>query len=555
MAIDISHIKDESIRRAIYELELQAIGVSGAYWINADGTDQRANIVTMLAANSGKTIRIPSGTYAISAATNNPISVPANTTLEGTGPSTIISVIGATGTRTIFNILNSGITFRNLKIIVTSPAASSTIILFSLGGGKENFLIENVEIDGTVADNGAGGITHNVHVIKPIGTSGNNFTGITVEGGYWHSVGRAYFRESTAAQVAILKFLRFRNTRYESFYRNVIAINSPFAETSDIEITGNRFTDQLGRTLGDSNPILVAIGNSTRIIVANNNFQGAGNGISAEETFTSGTITGNNMTLTDTDAFGIRVLDNNVGGVAVSPKNISISDNRIIGPGKATATDHGITLVNDGTAEPAANGVVIANNVVEGWARGLALSDESQTVLARGNVSRSNVIGIWAPRPFLQAEDNLLYDNTTDLNSTNGGMWGAQKFLASPVVSSTGGKVSLAGWEVTLTGITLAATSVTNTAIAPLGGAMIRGDFSFSFMQADTQYIMLQGEYDYDGATFAAVGTPRKVQATQITMSGINSNSGNVNAPLNNTGAQLTNGRLRAKFRGVHLFN
>lgn len=524
------------------------------YLGSADGTDQRANLVAALAANAGRTLHIPEGTYTFDYTNNVSVALPADTTIQ-CDPGATLSIANATGTRFVFSVLTSNVTVRDCSFAVTGAVAGSTIVFFQPGGGAANLTLDNVTIDGAVADGGGATITHGAWVFQPVGTVGSGFTGIFVRNSNFVNMSRLYVRATNSNQTAAIKQIRVVNNTFTSFYRSPISINSPWGETSDVVISGNRFRDNFGKTTGGSDYYAIGIGSGRDVVVTDNYIGGAGDGIHIEEAAIRQVIAGNVMALTDVSAEGIFVTDNNVGtGSYVAPRDITLVNNIIEGPGLATATAFGIRLANDASGTAPVTGIKIEGNTVIGFARGIQATDENEVATITGNTLRANAIGLWARKPLIQARGNLFDSNTEDLHSANGGMWGEQSFLAPLTASTDAGKIAIAGWDITRAAITLAATATTNVTTAPLGGSMLRGDITLAFRQADAVYALAQAKLDYDGSTLTTLDA-RIGNDGAAPMSGMVATGGNLAAAFVNSGAELAGGRLQARFRGVHMLN
>jgi hypothetical protein len=524
-----------------------------------DGTtNTRAALVAALAASAGKTLQLPAGTCVLDTNADVSLAPPANSRIAGIGEGTVLAFNNATGIRYAFIINQPNVTIANLKVTVTAPVAAPTVNLFSMRGGAENFLLDNIGIDGTVASNGAGGVTHSVFVIKPIGTAGNDVTGITVKGGFYRNCSRMWTRDSVPGNTAAIKQLHFLNSRYENFYRSIIATNSPFTPIEDVVVSGNRFSGLLAAGTGGGNDNFVSVGSSRRVRVLQNYIYGPGNGIHAEEAAADVVITGNNVTVTAAGNYGIRTLDNNIGGAgSVTPRNVVISNNIVIGPGKGVSTVYGIVFTNDASGAPPVNAGLIEGNIVEGFARGIFSTDEleAEGSIIRNNILHDNAIGLWARKPMLQSEGNLLYANDIDISSSNGGVWGVQAFLALPIVTSTGGKVGLSGWDLTLHDIVLPESAATTIGLAPLGAGMLRGDLTVSERHLDDVYAFGAARMDYDGTTLVTLDSRiSHLGAVHITGM-VKDASNNLAVRFNNDGPATSGGRLQARFRGLHVMN
>src|SRR4029079_1783650 len=106
--------------------------------------------------------------------------------------------------------------------------------------------------------------------------------------------------------------------------------------------------------------------------------------------------------------------------------NIVVEGNTLKGTGQAAATTgcNGIWLVNDATAEGPGNRVLITNNVIEGFDRGIALDDEVPIFSATGNLCIDCNYGIQSPVAFESVKNNQFDTCDYGLYSSVAGPWG-----------------------------------------------------------------------------------------------------------------------------------
>jgi hypothetical protein len=556
MTVDVSHIKDEAVRQALYELETVGGVLSArAFDIQADGTDQRSKLVTAFAAAAGKTLYFPPGTYVIDLSANNTFSLPAGITILGdTAAGTIFEVQNATGTRTLFNAFASNIVLQNLTITMTGTAAAASVVIFNPGAAASGLTLRNLTVNGGVTA-GVGSTSHVTIVVQPVGTAGNEFSNLVIDGGLYTNISRAYSHVNSPTVTAAIRGIKVQNARFETFYRSAITINSPNSETSDILISGNRFVDGLYKTTGGPAEAHVSIGSGRQVRVVNNYFGGQGDGIHSEEAAVDQIISSNTLTLTDVSANGIFLADAALGGGgSIAPKNIVISSNTMRGPGLATATSDGIKLVSDASGLGPTNGVVITGNVIEGFRRGISATAENESQIITANTLRDNLHGLWSVKPLMQAKNNLFIGNTVDLYSQLAGMWGEQSFVAAITATVDSGRIGIVGWDIVLPLFTLPATATTNIDITPMPGGMINGSMIVAFGQA-TNTALGRIDLDYpNGGTLTILGG-RIYNLVSVELEGIVINSNIIQARLTNNAASMTNSRLQAQFRGVMFLN
>ncbi len=111
--------------------------------VAADGVaDDTAGIIAAVAAYAGRTIYFPAGTYRITA----PIAIPANTTIYGDGPLSIIKT--TTVDIHLFTVSAAGVKIRSLKFVGTTgtDATNNSGVVFR--SGASNGLVEDCDFTG-----------------------------------------------------------------------------------------------------------------------------------------------------------------------------------------------------------------------------------------------------------------------------------------------------------------------------------------------------------------------------------------------------------------------
>ncbi len=415
----------------------RALGASTLGSFDNHGVLSRA-----LTAASGKLLRIPAGVYAISRASDVSLAIGANTTIEGDGPENtqlVVTTPAGVGTgRRLFDINQNNITIRGLKISFTGSSAGDYLELFQVQGDKSGFVLEDVVLDGGVSVVGSAR-TWNAYPILLSNTTG--YSDVTVRGGKWQNYTYGILKQ-TAATSAHRRWKFFGVQFFQSF-AETLTFNTPNGVFDDILVDGCTARDNLVLTVsGGANPIHFGFAGATNFKLIGCTTSGAGRPAQVEDIATDGVIVGNTLTTTS-DEYGILVTDNNLSGVATSPKRLTIANNAIRATvGSVTSTVDGISLVFDGTGTAPAKQAVVVGNTIDGFERGIVSTNEDVTNLITGNVIRNCVTGVRANVALAGVTGNLIADCTNGLSSATAGNWGPfnqfQGTVTNKIVADSG---------------------------------------------------------------------------------------------------------------------
>ena len=324
-------------------------------------TSDTAAVRLALTAASGQLLRFPKGVYRLPFSEVNGFSVPAGTVIEGDGKNNTELVL-APDSATYRNLLGlaANVTFRNLKITLSIPSGGS-VSLFA--GDQTGLLVEDCYLDGGMTNSGAT-LSHNAYGINFSNTS--NSDRITLRGcdiTRW-----AFFFLKTNTATSAQRRISVEHCDFFGNYEEDCSFNSPAGIMDDIQVYACRFRDGAGEAASRSQ-LYVAFASCTNFRVALCDFQGAVlEAVHIEEASYRGAVTGNTFNV---DGNGIVVQDNNVGGTALMPTELTITGNALKKAGtQKEASSYGVWFVNDATAEVPAKRSLVANNTATGFFAG-----------------------------------------------------------------------------------------------------------------------------------------------------------------------------------------
>lgn len=304
---------------------------------------------------SGKVIKFPSGTYLLQFSEVNGFSIPSGTTIEGDGKHTTELRLSPDSStyRNLFSV-GSNVTFKNIKITCVIPTGG-TVSLFV--GDHTGMTLSNCYLDGGMTNVGST-LSHSSFGIN-FATTG------TVSDIFVENCDITRFRLfflKTNTSTSTQQRITVSNCDFFSNIGEDCSFNSPAtgAVMDDIQIYACNFRDSQA-TSASLVGLYVAFASCTNWRVGLCNFTGnITDAVHIEEASYRGVVTSNTFYVSGN---GIVIQDNNIGGTAYMPTDITVTGNTITKSGTAkSASSYGIWLVNDATSEVPAKRVVIANN-------------------------------------------------------------------------------------------------------------------------------------------------------------------------------------------------
>lgn len=434
-----------------------------------------------------------------------------------------------------FVLSNANVTFENIKVRVTGPVGA-TVQTFALRAN--NLTFDSVEVDG---ENTA----LNANVINAFNFADTNVDNLRVMNCDIHNVQRVNLRTNTNTGVATN--LLYQNNRFRNMGQGGLQFNFPLGSISGVRVLGNVFRDFHAGT----ERIYTGGASLTNATFAGNVFLGAANEcIHLEEGGDNITITGNVMAA---NAHGVILGDNNVGGSFKAPSRVTITGNSFL-DGSLTRANEAVRAPNNGVGIDSYSGLLIADNVIRGYDRGLNLAAGAQAV--RGNYivncnigARSEKLGPWLA-------GNTFQNCSTAISGINGaGLVGKNSFV-EPIIyaaSEDGSRVSMAGFTLDITSdvsLPAGAATLVATGLPLAAGNRMWGSIRGVMGSSSTRFRHRASEITFDGTTLTDTQKV-EVGSGDIAFTGFVLDASQLKARLNNTGALQTMRHLAIEFDGI----
>lgn len=468
-----------------------------------DGVADDTAAIAAAIAGGGRVI-FPKGTYKINLTTVGGLVVPQGTVICGDGSS--ITELQMTSTQTgfvnLFNLSAGKCSIQDLKISWTTPAGSSGAIAFLFGAGSDISLCQlhvNMDVEEVGGARNAANQLFNV--------TGNS-SRVRIENSFFEYFAFGILKTNTATH-SNDDWLISGNT-FENFFNPALTFNTPAGDWNNVRVIGNTLKNSLGHTAGQFEHMggLAGGNGSGRFIFANNHFIGTGRGLNFEEGAEEVVISGNTFALTDT---AIKILDNDVGGTARTPKRFVIDGNTMTKTGASVEaqTDIGIELIFGNTANPPLTEAVVGGNVITGYDRGISTAENVHACVIQGNIIKTCAVGIRLVEGNAEISGNTFLDCTVGINSTtNSGMVGKNTFHNTTTIlqDSTGAGLGCEGMSIILDGYSLPAGSNQDVVLCPQGARMAAR--TAYHVRSNTANAYRVGAYDltFDGSTLTTVG-------------------------------------------------
>jgi hypothetical protein len=377
--------------------------VYGEWWgAKGDGsTDNLASLQKMLLSGVSNVFHFLPGTYNVPFTSTLGLTIPAGSTVEGDGlDKSIVRFIPSSDTyRALFNLPNDDITFKNLKV-ETTGFTGQTLVMFNIDASR--LIFKDCDFYGGMTNSGVT-LSYTAHCFffAEAGTQDD----FLVDSCLLHRFSYVVLKNITATSEQ--NRMTFSNNRFYNNYNEDLSFNTPKGLMNNIVVLGNNFYSGLGSS-ASLNQLHVAFAKATNFTVSNNVFEGAVyDAVHIEDGCENGVVNGNAIGV---DGIGVLMLDNNISGVTLSPKNIQISNNIISKSGVTKSADSfGIYLAWDLTGAPSAENTIIQGNVITGFKYGIGIDvNDTDGCSINENVLHSCTYGIWSPvKPSVNAYNNI----------------------------------------------------------------------------------------------------------------------------------------------------
>ena len=500
----------------------------------ADGTDSRAAFVTALAASGGKTLHLPKGVFRLNLTTASTQVVPlADTVIEGVGDGSVLEVFvtGAGGVRVLFDLNNSNLTLRNLKIIVTAPVGQSwTFKLFEPGNAASELILDNVTIDGFVTNN-AGAQSHIVWIVSWVDTE--NWDGLTFDRCRFSRCSRSIVKTNAATSTQNrLKILN--GTHMRDFFAPFITMNTTNGTISDVLIDDATFEDNRAAEVG-GNAHHIQGGSADNFRVLSSHFKGTGSeAVHIEEKATHVTLSFNTV---ENDGDGFTFVDNNIGAQA-TPSWIMVIGN--IMRSQTVGSNRAVRFLNVGNGFPPVNHINVADNIFRDYEFGVHSTVSDDDISITDNTFQNVTKAIRLNKPSTKVRNNIIIDGTIGLGSDTGGMWGHHDFdnVTIPLAVVSGGS-SILSYNIIVT-TNLPASTITNVNFIPIGNQFF-GLLAVHWVHSLTIHREVVRELTWDATTLT--DTPKVSRGSgDVSFVAIVNNAGNLAVRLGNTAVSARNG-------------
>lgn len=482
----------------------------------------------------GLPVYFPEGTYLITTFGISP-ATGARLIGAGMGKSELLFRTASTTAISAFVLSNPDTSFEHISVRVEGPVGA-TVQTFALRAS--NLTFDYVEIDG-------GNTALNANVVNAFNFADNDVDNLRVTNCDIHNVQRVNLRTNTNTGTATN--LLYMGNRFRAMGQGGLQFNFPLGSISGVRVIGNFFKDFHAGT----EQIYTGGASLTNATFANNVFAGVANEcIHLEEGGDNISITGNVFAA---NAHGVFLGDNNVGGGFLAPSRITITGNAFI-DGSLTRANEGVRAPNNAVGIETYNGLVIADNVIRGYDRGLNLSAGPQSV--HGNTVVNCNIGVRSEKLGPWLTGNTFQNCPTAISGINGaGLVGKNRFYEVTTYASSvdGSRVSMSGFTLDLTADTALPGSVATLIPTglPLGSAnRLWGSLRCVGGISSTAYRHRISEATFDGTTLtdtekAAVGLG------SVALTGFVLDAGTLKARFNNTGTATTLRHFAVEFDGM----
>lgn len=448
----------------------------------------------------------------------------------------------------MFRIKNNNITFRDFSITwVGTVNASFGPIVFDIQT-SDSIKMVRVGFDMGVYNNGGSRSWFSAIWNMNSGTATNyTISNCCIKNNVW-----SFLKSNT--NTSTQRRWQWVNNYFSSFYAPQLTFNTPSGIMSEVVVIGNTFTDSFAADVAATGANhcggVAGNANTHSFVFANNTLQGRGSGFHFEEGANNVTITGNTFRMTDE---AVELLDNNVGGVRLSPSKFVISNNVMQQEGTVEGTAFGVSIINDLSGEPGGLIVSIKDNVISGYQRGVTLSeDPQQSISVTGNLIDNCTIGIQLLGGVVDVSGNIISNCATALDS-NDAFIGINTFYNNTALINVSNlSFGMDGFVFTrnFRGGSQLPNGVTNFTLFPLPAAgRVQGVFSFNVNAGNLpseRYGVITISWDGAVLTQTAGVSGGTGLLGSNTLSVV---ANNLNVALNNTGGS-TDATVTYKFNG-----
>ena len=393
------------------------------FGVTRDGTTNDYNAVTqarICASLSGRTIAASKGAASLSYSGTTGIVPVSGEKISGTQRGTTIDYYQPS-TNFAFGITQSNgpLTLSDITLKL-SPTASQ--VMQGISYAYDYLTLSNVEIDGTITDNGTS-TSHDDNGIQSLSTGAQN--GLFVYGGNFHHTNWCFAKNNsdTSAQT----FGRIVDVEMHHNYRNFAGFNSPNGSQSDIQITRCYLHDPLHLPSTIFSSLGIAWASGTAMQAYNNRLVGDFyQGIHIEENVKDFFV-GYNTFNVSTKAVHLQPANHNASATWYWPIHGVITGNVATQSGTSLATTSvAYSFDESSTGYRPAENVLLHHNISYGAGFERGFSASVNINYGAGNRIQDNLfnghsIGMYLDRMSggIGVENNMTVNCTTDIEGSN----------------------------------------------------------------------------------------------------------------------------------------
>ncbi len=455
-----------------------------------------------------------------------------NNTIRGQGKGSILNF--SSSSTSFFTLIDpqENISIKDLSINWTTPVGSSGIVVFNMQ--YDGVFMDDISVDaGVIATSGV--LNASNHIWNITGDSSN----IRIINSYFTAYKFGVLKTNTST--ATNRNWEFSGNIFELMFAPTLTFNTPSGDWDDVRVTNNYFKDNFGESLTPASfPHFGGVAGSVgsgRYIFSDNIFTGTGDGLHFEEGAEQIVISGNSFYL---NMIPIQILDNNVGGTPLIPKLFTITSNIIVNSSGTKTDTYGIEFILDGTTLDAARDVIISNNIISGFERGITTDKGIENLSIKNNLIRNCTIGLRMSTSNGDVKNNFIKECDTAIsNVLGGGLVGNNTIMdCTDILTSDNFTTGATGFDIQ------APTAVVGSGsgqLVPLIAATSKEVFNFEAIFEFTSSAISVFRYgkfslSWDGATLTGGGSAifEGGQGTITTVIFVVS-GGNLSLSMNNT--------------------
>lgn len=487
------------------------------YGALGDGsTNDRTAIQAAITAGSGKRIRIPAGTYVITDSAASLLSISGGCDIEGDGiDRTILRFVGTATYFNALNVIGAGVSLSNLTILLAPSAGNEAA---AIRVAESNVSLRRVKIDGAVVYTTS--LSHTAYGL--LFASSGSVSNISADHCVFTRLNFPVLKSNTSTSTQ--DNIHITSSLFEGNFREDMSFNSPLGSMTNVRVSGCHFRNHGGIAAGQDS-IYVAFASVSRFVVNGCTFEGSiREAIHVEEASRHGVISGNSIHCTfSANGAGVSILENDVAGTMVLPRNIVISGNTIRHAGTAKlSTTFGVWLINNASADNPGEAIIISDNIAQDMDVGFSgQTANGAAVLVRGNLAIGCASGFrWRPSSALCISGNTSRECDEGVSSVNGGAYVDHRFVdcTTAADAETAFPMTLVNPRFEFSEVAFTAGETKNFVLLPLAADTRLHGFGSVYVNSDTspRYACRRDELTFGGSSLT-VSNKMSIAPSSIT--------------------------------------